>query len=97
MRNLFVTLAAAGAVIGAGAGAAPAVAMDTEDFAREFGDVQLDKQYGLINTNGAPLVHADLNCAAPWMGGVIHGTLGGNYAACNTAPVKQLKTGGLIS
>lgn len=95
MRKLIVTLAAAGAVIGAGA--APAMALDDDDFTREFGDVQIAEQYGLVNSNGAPLVNADLNCAAPWAGGVIHGTVGNNYAACNTEGVMQYKTGGLIS
>ncbi|WP_274561275.1 hypothetical protein [Streptomyces spiramyceticus] len=93
MRKLLITLAAAGAVVGAGA----APAMAASDFGREFGNVEAGTQYALINQNGAPLVYADLNCAAPWMGGVIHGTIGNNYAACNTDDVKQLKTGGLIS
>ncbi|MBT2506502.1 hypothetical protein J7I98_11450 [Streptomyces sp. ISL-98] len=93
MRKLLITLAAVGAVVGAGAGPA----MAAEDFGREFGDVEVGKQYALINQNGAPLVYADLNCAAPWMGGVIHATIGNNYAACNTGSVKQLKTGGLVS
>ncbi|MFC9293692.1 hypothetical protein ACFTWH_06505 [Streptomyces sp. NPDC057011] len=61
-----------------------------------FGDVAVKKQTGLINQSGAPLVNLDVSCPAPWMGGVIHGTIGNNYAACNTDDVSQVKTGGLI-
>ncbi|MBT2506503.1 hypothetical protein J7I98_11455 [Streptomyces sp. ISL-98] len=108
MRKLLIGIAAAGAILGA---VSPAVAADgyggsngngngkgkTKDFSREFGDVEVDEQAALINQNGAPLVYADLNCAAPWMGGVIHATIGNQYAACNTGKVTQAKTGGLIS
>ncbi|MFC9293691.1 hypothetical protein ACFTWH_06500 [Streptomyces sp. NPDC057011] len=61
-----------------------------------FGSVALKEQTGLINQNGAPLVNVDLSCPAPWVGGVIHGTLGNNYAACNTDDISQVKTGSLI-
>lgn len=61
-----------------------------------FGDSAIKEQNGIINQNGAPLVNIDLSCPAPWMGGVIHGTVGNNYAACNTDDVSQVKTGGLI-
>ncbi|MFE1558441.1 hypothetical protein ACFW6V_26120 [Streptomyces sp. NPDC058734] len=61
-----------------------------------FGSVAMKEQTGLINQNGAPLVNLDVSCPAPWMGGVIHGTIGNNYAACNTDEVGQVKTGGLI-
>ncbi|WP_156722342.1 hypothetical protein [Streptomyces apocyni] len=61
-----------------------------------FGDTAIKHQTGLINQNGAPLVNVDISCPAPWMGGVIHGTVGNNYAACNTDDVSQVKTGSLI-
>ncbi|WP_274561274.1 hypothetical protein [Streptomyces spiramyceticus] len=112
MRKLLIGIAAAGAILGAVSPAVAADGYGgsngngnsngksngkTKDFGREFGDVEVDKQIALINQNGAPLVYADLNCAAPWMGGVIHATIGNQYAACNTGKVTQAKTGGLVS
>ncbi|WP_156722341.1 hypothetical protein [Streptomyces apocyni] len=67
-----------------------------EGLTQGFGDTAIKRQVGVINQNGAPLVNLDVSCPAPWMGGVIHGTIGNNYAACNTDEVSQVKTGGLI-
>ncbi|WP_414167140.1 hypothetical protein ACMATS_05900 [Streptoverticillium reticulum] len=70
---------------------------DPTGLARHFGNVGFDKQYGIINTNGAPFVYADLVCMAPWLGGVAEGSIGNPYAACNpNSAVNQMKTGGLI-
>lgn len=103
MRKILITAAAAAAVL-VGTSATSAAAMessadpvsDPTGFARQFGPNNFDKQYGLVNTAGAPLVYADLGCALPWSGGAAQATIGAQYQACNFHP-QQMKTGGVIS
>lgn len=70
----------------------------TSDWGSTYGNVVLhDKQNGLVNTNGAPLVHVDLRCmdGMGGIGGYAHGVLG-NSAKCNSAAVYQSHDGGIL-
>lgn len=69
-----------------------------KDWGSSYGDANIaGDQHGLVNTNGAPLVHADLRCvdAMGGIGGYANSVLG-NSAKCNKAPVNQYHDGGIL-
>ncbi|KOY50112.1 hypothetical protein ADK59_38795 [Streptomyces sp. XY332] len=56
-----------------------------------FSHLATKQQIGIINQSGAPLVNLDVFFPA-LDGGVNHGTVGNNHAACNTDEVSPAKT-----
>ncbi|MFI5529426.1 hypothetical protein ACIA8O_12895 [Kitasatospora sp. NPDC051853] len=63
-------------------------------FGNHFGDTLVGSQNGVINSNGAPLVDADLRCLAANPTGVAG--VWGNKNACSEAPVDQFHKGGVL-
>ena len=93
-KALFVTLAAAGAVlVGSGIASADAFSCSHLDGFSETPVSVGGDENGLVTTNG-PLV--DARCVAPWSNGAVLGGVlapGSQYAACDTAPISQAQNG----
>ncbi|MGW4652139.1 hypothetical protein [Kitasatospora sp. NPDC004289] len=72
--------------------ASPAMAEGT--YGSHFGDTLAGSQNGAVNSNGAPLVDADLRCAVANATGVAG--VWGNENVCNEAQVAQFQKGGVL-